>query len=276
MVFTCFLKWYFGKLGKHPESKLNGPQSLIQSHLEHCQGKECLSFLFNAHSRRTSNFLGCHCYPNLESSESIRKATLIGSLNHWVSMYTITIVQQMLTYCVSSPHSRRKSHFLRSYSYPNLESSESLRKATSNGSLRPRVSMLTMTVAQKMLTFCVSKPHSRWKSHLPRPWSGKARKAFGKQPRIAALSLKWICSPWQSHRRCLPFVFPSLTVVERAICLDHDPEKLGKDSESSLKWQPKPLSKYAHHDSRTEDAYLLCFHPSQSLKEPFSPLLLLP
>ena len=65
-------------------------------------------------------------------------------------------------------------------------------------------------------------------------------------------------------------MFPSLKAVKRAICLNHNPEKLGKPSGSSLEWQPKPLSKYAHHDSRTEDAYLLCFHPSQSLKRLFS------
>ena len=64
-------------------------------------------------------------------------------------------------------------------------------------------------------------------------------------------------------------MFPALTIVEKAILLDHDPEKLGKPSESNLEWQPKASSKYAHHDSRTEDAYLLCFQSSQSLKRLF-------
>ena len=64
-------------------------------------------------------------------------------------------------------------------------------------------------------------------------------------------------------------MFPSLTVVKKAISLDHNPEKLGKRSESNLEWQLKASSKYAHLDSRTEDAYLLCFHPSQSLRKPF-------
>ena len=64
-------------------------------------------------------------------------------------------------------------------------------------------------------------------------------------------------------------MFKSLKIVEKAISLDHNPEKLGKPSESNLEWQPKALSEFAHHNSRTGDAYLLCFQPSQSLKKPF-------
>ena len=147
------------KLGKHSESSLEWQPKPLSKYAHHDSRTEDAYLLcFHPSQSLKEPFASTMIR---KSSESLRKAASNGSLRPRVSMLTMTVVQKMLTYCVSSPHSRRKSHFLRSYSYPNLESSESLRKATSNGSLRPRVSMLTMTVAQKMLTFCVSIPHSR-------------------------------------------------------------------------------------------------------------------